>query len=60
VPALFSFNLGVEVGQLALVLALFPVLLWMRSRGAGGLVVQVTSFAGVVLGTAAFIVRAFG
>jgi hypothetical protein len=31
-PALLGFNLGVELGQLAIVAPLFPVVLWLRSR----------------------------
>src|SRR5262249_10086873 len=30
--ALFSFNLGVEVGQLAIVLAIVPLVLWARRK----------------------------
>lgn len=32
VPALLGFNLGVELGQLAIVAPLFPVVLWLRQR----------------------------
>ncbi|HWA28081.1 MAG TPA: HupE/UreJ family protein [Lacunisphaera sp.] len=31
---LFSFNLGVELGQLAVVAVVFPLLLWLRTRPA--------------------------
>jgi hydrogenase/urease accessory protein HupE len=31
---LFSFNLGVELGQLGLVAVVFPLLLWLRARPA--------------------------
>lgn len=31
-PALLAFNLGVELGQLALVAPLFPALAWLRAR----------------------------
>ena len=34
--ALFGFNLGVELGQAAVVLALFPLILWSRGRPAVG------------------------
>jgi hypothetical protein len=33
-PALFGFNLGVEVGQLAVVALVWPVLLWLERRAA--------------------------
>jgi hypothetical protein len=33
-PALLGFNLGVELGQLAIVAPLFPLLLWLRRREA--------------------------
>ncbi|MFU8807000.1 MAG: HupE/UreJ family protein [Bradymonadaceae bacterium] len=33
VPALVSFNLGVEVGQLAIVALAYPALLWARTKG---------------------------
>ena len=32
VPALLGFNLGVEVGQLAIVAPLFPLIMWLRKR----------------------------
>ena len=32
--ALLGFNLGVEIGQLAIVLPLFPLVLWLRARAA--------------------------
>jgi hypothetical protein len=31
-PALLGFNLGVELGQLAIVAPLFPLVLWLRNR----------------------------
>jgi hypothetical protein len=31
-PALLGFNLGVELGQLAIVAPLFPLVIWLRSR----------------------------
>jgi hypothetical protein len=33
-PALFGFNLGVEVGQLAVVALVWPALLWLERRAA--------------------------
>ena len=34
VPALVAFNLGVELGQLAIVLPVFPIVLWLSRRPA--------------------------
>ena len=31
-PALLGFNLGVEVGQLAIVAPLFPLVIWLRKH----------------------------
>ena len=59
VAALFSFNLGVELGQLAIVAAIWPLLRWLRRRDYGPSVVDATSVAGAALGTFALVVRAF-
>ncbi len=60
VQALFGFNLGVELGQLAVVACIWPVLQWLRRRDLGRAVVDATSFAGALVGTFALIVRVFG
>ncbi|MDH3625428.1 MAG: HupE/UreJ family protein [Myxococcales bacterium] len=60
VGALFGFNVGVELGQLAIVAALWPLLQWLRRRDLGEVVVDVTSFAGAAVGTFALVVRTFG
>jgi hypothetical protein len=60
VQALLGFNLGVELGQLAVVGCLWPVLQWLRGRQLGHAVVDATAFAGAVLGSFSLIVRAFG
>ena len=60
VEALFGFNVGVELGQLAVVAAIWPVLQWLRSRELGATVVDATSFAGALVGTFALVVRVFG
>ena len=60
VEALFGFNVGVELGQLAIVALVWPLLRWLRSREQGNAVVDATSFAGAALGTFALVVRAFG
>jgi len=60
VEALLGFNVGVELGQLAIVAALWPLLQWLRRRDLGEAVVDVTSFAGAAVGTFALVVRTFG
>lgn len=60
VEALFGFNVGVELGQLAVVALIWPLLRWLRSRDHGGAVVDATSFAGVAIGAFALVVRSFG
>jgi hypothetical protein len=58
--ALFGFNVGVEVGQLAVVACIWPLLQWLRRRDLSGPVVDVTSLAGAAIGTFALVVRVFG
>lgn len=60
VQALFGFNVGVELGQLAVVLLLWPVLEWVRRRGFERGVVDTASIAGAALATFALLVRVFG
>ena len=60
VEALFGFNVGVELGQLAIVALVWPLLRWLRVRKRGVQVIDVTSFAGAALGTFALVVRVFG
>ena len=60
VQALFGFNVGVELGQLAIVAGIWPLLQWLRRRDFGTAVVDVTSFAGAAVGTFALVVRVFG
>lgn len=59
VTALLGFNLGVELGQLAVVLLVWPLLTWLRRRDLDRVTIEATSFAGVVLGTYALVWRAF-
>lgn len=42
-PALFSFNVGVELGQIAVVSAVYPLVVWVRKRDWGWRVVQAVS-----------------
>jgi hypothetical protein len=58
--ALFGFNVGVELGQLAVVACIWPLLQWLRRRDLSGPVVDVTSLAGAAIGTFALVVRVFG
>jgi hypothetical protein len=60
VRALLGFNLGVEAGQLALVVLAWPVLRFLQSRERGELLVDVTSVAGAALGVFVLVVRVFG
>jgi hypothetical protein len=60
VQALFGFNVGVELGQLAIVACIWPLLQWARSRDLGTVVVDTTSFVGATVGTFALVVRLFG
>ncbi len=59
VQALLGFNVGVELGQLAIVACLWPVLQWFRRRKLGSVVVDSTAVAGAVVATFALIVRVF-
>lgn len=57
VQALFGFNVGVELGQLAIVACIWPVLQWLRRNHLGSTIVDGTSFAGAAVGTFALVVR---
>jgi hypothetical protein len=59
VRALFGFNVGVELGQLALVILVWPLLRWLRARERGHFLVESTSVAGAALGVFVLLVRAF-
>jgi len=60
VRALFGFNVGVELGQLAILFMVWPILQWLRGRDLGRAIVDVTSVAGAAVGTFALLVRVFG
>ncbi len=60
VEALFGFNVGVELGQLAIVALIWPLLRFLRYRSWDAVAVDATSFAGAAIGTFALIVRVFG
>ena len=60
VRTLFGFNLGVELGQLAVVFGLLPVLYWLRkSRQYPGLGMPVASTAVLLVACVWFAERAF-
>lgn len=60
VGALLGFNVGVELGQLALVALAWPALLYLkRDEGRGRLTVQLASALGVAFGAYWFVQRAF-
>jgi hypothetical protein len=48
VAALLGFNVGVEIGQLAIILAVFPLLYWLRNWGGYRRVVLQTASAALV------------
>jgi hypothetical protein len=57
--SLFSFNLGVEIGQLAFVLILFPIVLYMASSSWRRQVQAVVSVVIICLAVYWFLQRAF-
>ncbi|MEW6272720.1 MAG: HupE/UreJ family protein, partial [Thermodesulfobacteriota bacterium] len=64
VPALLGFNVGVELGQLAVVAAVWPLLRWVARRDAAGraerTVAELGSAAICGVGLFWFLTRAFG
>lgn len=62
-PALFGFNLGVELGQLAVVLALWPLLAALRRLRSGRLLPPVAEALSAGIGAVGlywFLVRSYG
>jgi hypothetical protein len=57
--SLFSFNLGVEIGQLVLVSALFPIVVYLMASRWKEHVISVTSLSIMCLGFYWFVQRAF-
>ena len=55
--ALLAFNLGVEVGQAAVILVALPLLVWLRRRAWEPLMVRVASVTLVAVGVAVFVQR---
>ena len=63
VPALFGFNLGVELGQLGIVMLIWPLLSWLATRGQGGAYRAVSEWGSAAvcgLGTYWFFLRFLG
>ncbi len=57
--SLFCFNVGVELGQLALIAGIWPLLAWGRRRGLHDRIVAWGSMAGASLGMFWFVDRIF-
>lgn len=60
VPALFGFNMGVELGQLGAILVAWPVLILLRRMAGERPVTEAASAALAGLGAFWFVGRAFG
>jgi hypothetical protein len=58
--ALLAFNIGVELGQLAIVVGVLPLLMLAGRRAAYGRVMPIMSLAIAAIGVAWFMQRAFG
>ncbi len=58
--SLLSFNLGVEIGQIAVVALLFPVVAWISRQPYQRVVVRAASVVILLFGLGWFIERAFG
>lgn len=56
--SLFGFNLGVEIGQLAFVLLMWPAVVWLRGRPERGASLRYASAVAVALGAYLFVARA--
>jgi len=57
---LLAFNVGVEIGQLAIVLALLPLTLWLARQSYGPRARVILSLVIFAFGLAWFVERAFG
>ncbi len=58
--SLLSFNLGVEIGQIAVVALLFPLVVWVSRQPYQRAVVRAASVIVLLFGLGWFIERAFG
>jgi HupE / UreJ protein len=59
IPTLLSFNVGVEIGQVAIAAVLFPVTLWLAKQRFRRPVVLAASGVIFLIGVRWFIQRAF-
>jgi hypothetical protein len=60
VSALVSFNVGVEIGQLAIVAAAFPLVKWARTKEWSGRATSIVAGAVLVLAAVWFVMRLVG
>lgn len=61
VPSLFGFNVGVELGQLAIICMVFPLLFLLRNwRGYDTVVLKIGSIGLITISSLWFVKRAFG
>lgn len=60
VPALLSFNVGVELGQLAIVAAAFPLVVWARKKEWGRKAIMVVAGAVLLLALYWLVTRIIG
>jgi hypothetical protein len=59
IGSLLSFNLGVEIGQIAIVGVLFPIILWITRTKAQRQLIYAFSFLILIFGLSWFVERAF-
>ncbi|WP_168210552.1 HupE/UreJ family protein [Persicimonas caeni] len=57
VPALLSFNVGVELGQIAIVAAAFPLVAWARGREWGSKAIKVVAALVLLVSVYWFVTR---
>ncbi len=57
---LMGFNLGIELGQLLVIVAVFPLVWWMNKKGADVAIVPEVSRVIAAIGGMLFVGRAFG
>jgi hypothetical protein len=60
VPALAAFNVGVELGQVAIVLLLFPVRRWVASKPWETRAVRAVAVTALVIAVFWFVERVLG
>ena len=60
VASLLAFNVGVEIGQVAIIAAALPLLLWLRASVHQRRIVRAASSVVLLFGIGWFVDRAFG